>query len=62
MSENTNNYIRINGPEQCNSINDLVIEGEFNVFYNQDGIMVRGSDVLKHIILVITIVYEEQIT
>ena len=58
VSENTNYYIRINGPEKCNSINDLVIHGEFNVSYNQDGIMVRGSDVLKHIILVVTRVYD----
>jgi len=32
----------------------ILVRGKFNILYEQNGLMVKGSDVLKHIVLVVT--------
>ncbi len=50
-----NNYfIAIENPSKTNSKETLMIQGQFRVPYHQSGITVQGADMLKHIILVVT--------
>ena len=48
------NFIRIQNIPDYNDFSDLVISGEFNITNNEKSIQSKNSDILKHIILVVT--------
>lgn len=51
--ESVINIVRI-FPANSSSENQIFLQGKFNVSYDKDGLIARGSEVLKHIVLVVT--------
>ena len=53
-----NNFIKIQAVENCNSIDELIVNGSYKVTFNENGIKVNGAKILNHIVMVITRTYD----
>lgn len=51
--ESTISIVRI-FPVNSSSDDQIFLQGKFNVSYDKDSLVARGSEVLKHIVLVVT--------
>lgn len=53
-ANNSEYFITIEGPQQCQHHDEFKISGQFKIHYEQSGISARSARVLKHIVLVVT--------
>lgn len=55
-SSSTRPYISIEhvSKVECESNSQIFLRGKFNIWYDQNGLLVRGAEVVKNVVLVVT--------